>query len=320
MPLLTNSTYRPPLWARNAHVNTVLSAIGRQVTDITYEREHLTTPDDDFLDLDWFRSGNKRLLVVLHGLEGSTDRPYMRGMVRCAGDNNWDALALNFRGCSGEDNRQVRTYHMGETSDLNYVVWYALEKRNYASVALAGFSLGGNVVLMYLGRDRSDVPDAVVGGVAFSVPCHIPSANDCINNWENAVYRYRFMRTLNQKLRQKAMRFPEVLPNPAVKSTDFFSFDDYFTAPVHGFSDAQDYWESCSSLLYLPDIQKPTLLINAWDDTFLSRECYPEKLAAKHPSFYLEVPRWGGHVGFYTPGERYFWSEKRALEFLNSIS
>lgn len=319
MPLLTNSSYHPPVWARNAHINTIWSAIVRKVPDVSYERERLTTPDNDFLDLDWARSGHRQLLIILHGLEGNSGRPYMRGMTRCANDYGWDALALNFRGCSGEDNRQARTYHMGETGDLDYVVRYALEQGRYDSVALTGFSLGGNVVLMYLGRDRAKVPAEVVGGVAFSVPCHIPSANDCINKWDNALYRYRFMRSLNQKMRQKAARFPDVLPHAPTKNSTFLTFDDHFTAPVHGFTDAQDYWESCSSLSYLADIQKPALLVNAWDDTFLSTACYPEALAKKHPAFHLEIPRWGGHVGFYSPGQRHFWSEKRVMDFLGHL-
>lgn len=319
MPLLSNSSYRPPLWLRSAHVNTIWAALGRKIPDMHYERERLTTPDNDFLDIDWSTVGSTQLLILLHGLEGNTDRPYMRGMARCANDQGWDALALNFRGCSGEDNRQVRTYHMGETSDLHLVIEHALARGTYRSIALAGFSLGGNVVLMYLSRDRQQVPAAVVGGVAFSVPCHIPSANECINRWENALYRYRFMRTLNKKMQQKAARFPEALPHPQVRTTSFLTFDDHFTAPIHGFRDAQEYWESCSSLSYLTDVKKPVLLVNALDDTFLSDACYPWSLSENHPSLHLEVPQWGGHVGFFTPGQRHLWSEKRALAFLQAL-
>lgn len=317
MPLITQTRYRPEPFLRNPHVNTVWSAVGRRIADVRFQRERIATQDDDFLDLDWSLAGSDRLLVILHGLEGSTDRPYVRGMTRCANTYGWDVLAMNFRGCSGEENRQPRTYHMGETGDLQYVVQHALATGRYRRIGLAGYSLGGNVVMMYLGRDHQKVPQEVVGGVAYSVPCDIPSANERINRWDNFLYRYRFMRSLNKKLYTKAQHFPELFSDPLPRSTTFLTFDDYFTAPVHGFRNAMDYWTTCSSLPFLSDIRRPLLLVNAQDDTFLSESCFPRALAGKHPYFFLETPRWGGHVGFFNLRRRHLWSERRGIDFLN---
>lgn len=320
MPVHSAGHYRPEPLLRNAHLNTILPAVARKVTDLDYRRERLTTPDGDFLDVDWVENGQDRLLIALHGLEGSSDRPYVRGILRCAREQGWDGLGLNFRGCSGEDNRQLRTYHMGETTDLHWIIEQALATGRYRYIGLAGFSLGGNVVMMYLSRDREKVPGAVVGGVAYSVPVHIPSANERINHWENVLYRYRFMKTLNAKLRQKAARFPEAFPDPLPNTASFLTFDNFFTAPVHGFRDAVHYWTASGALRYLNALCRPVLLINALDDTFLSQRCYPEDLAREHQRLHLMMPRWGGHIGFFNWRRRHLWSEVQGMAFLEEKS
>lgn len=316
MPILSASDYRPHPLLRHSHSNTILSALIRKVSDTTYQRERIDTPDGDFLDLDWSRTGGDHLLIVCHGLEGNAGRPYVRGLIRAANDQGWDGLGLNFRGCSGEDNNQLRTYHMGETGDLHLVVNHALRQKNYKSVHLAGFSLGGNVVMMYLSRDADQVPDRVRSGVAYSVPCDIPSANQEIVRWQNFVYVYRFMRTLNQKMQEKVRQYPEQFAEPLPRSSSFMTFDDYFTAPVHGFEDARDYWESSSCRPYLPMLQRPAMMINALDDSFLSPECYPREEAAATDHFHLAIPKWGGHVGFLDFGRRHLWSEVKGMEFM----
>lgn len=320
MPVIDNSSYSARGIFRNPHINTVYPALFRKV-DLTYERERLSTPDGDFLDLDWSKTGSTKLIIALHGLEGSADRPYIKGMLRHFNDRGWDGLGLNFRGCSGEPNRRLRSYHMGETTDLDRVIQHIHSVGKYHSVVLTGFSLGGNVLLKYLGEKGREVPGFLKGAVAFSVPCFIPSANKEIDHWQNYLYLKRFLNSLNTKIEEKARRFPDQVRLPRPMPKNFLEFDGQFTAPIHGFEDAQDYWHSCSSLNFLPDIHLPTLLINAGDDTFLSKECYPYNQARKMKQFFLEVPRWGGHVGFCpSNGSKTYWSEKRALEFLKPLA
>ena len=317
MPLIERSDYRPAPLFRNPHVNTIYAALFRRVPGVRYERERITTADEDFLDLDWSKLGSDRLVIVLHGLEGSADRPYVRGMIRHFNRGGWDGLGMNFRGCSGEPNDCLRSYHMGETEDLNQVIRHALERGGYRRIALVGFSLGGNVVLKYLGEARRDRPREITAAVALSVPCDIATANREIAQWYNALYLRRFLRSLNAKMAEKQERFPDEAPAAAPPARSFQAFDDRFTGPIHGFRDARHYWEATGSIRFLPAIEVPALLINARDDTFLSAECYPAALAGKQASLYLEMPRWGGHVGFYErDAQGAIWSEKRALDFI----
>ena len=319
MPVVPNSTYRAFGIFRNTHANTMYPALLRKVEGVDYERERIGTPDGDFLDLDWSKVGSRQLLIALHGLEGSAGRPYIRGMMRYFNDQGWDGLGLNFRSCSGEPNRLLRTYHIGETGDLKLVIEHALQTGPYERIGLVGYSLGGNVVLKYLGEDPGQVAEEVVGGVAFSVPCDVKSANTEIDRWHNWHYRKRFLEGLNQKMEEKASRFPGQFQLPAQMPRDFREFDDKFTAPIHGFRSAEHYWTSSSAIHYIPDIERPALLVSAADDSFLSERCYPFKLAEPHSRFHLEVPRHGGHVGFVTRHPKgYYWTERRAYEFLGA--
>ncbi len=319
MPLIRTSTYRARGIFRNAHINTIYPAIFRKVKGLCYERERISTRDGDFLDLDWSPVGSKKLALILHGLEGGADRPYVRGMARYFNRKGRDALGLNFRGCSGEPNRKLRSYHVGETNDLRRVLAHCIDNRKYESIVLIGFSLGGNVLLKYLGEQPEEVPPEVRAGVAFSVPCHVESANREIDRWHNWPYRQRFMGSLNAKILEKAQLFPQRVSIPHPLPRDFGTFDDVFTAPIHGFRDAQDYWAQNSSLQFLPKLARPALLVSALDDSFLSSKCYPFELAKGHSRLFLETPRQGGHVGFVSRGETY-WSEHRAYEFVEEMA
>ncbi|MCB0636238.1 MAG: alpha/beta fold hydrolase [Lewinella sp.] len=320
MPLIPSSTYRAPWFFRQAHLNTIIPALLRPVAPLPYERTTPHTPDDDFVDLDWLTAGHDRLVIALHGLEGSADRPYIRGLMQYFTTRGWDGLAFNFRSCSGRPNRQIRSYHMGATADVKLAVGHALEQ-GYREIALVGFSLGGNVLLKYFGEEGEQLPAAVIGGVAFSVPCHIPTANVAIAHRQNRLYLWRFLKTLNRKMAEKVRRFPNQLSLPARMPRSFYEFDDFFTGPMHGFRGAEHYWESCSSLNFMPDIHRPVLLVNAQDDTFLSPSCFPVELARQHDFLFLETPSHGGHCGFMSFDEEGgIWSEQRAWVFLEQYS
>ncbi|MFK7931935.1 MAG: YheT family hydrolase [Saprospiraceae bacterium] len=316
MPFIANSTYQPPFFFRHYHLNTIYPALLRNVSGVNYERETIDTPDDDFIDLDWSKMGNgKQVVLVLHGLEGSADRHYIRGMIRQFNEQGWDGVGKNFRSCSGRPNRQKRSYHMGASDDLEVVINHLISI-GYEEIIVVGFSLGANVTLKYLGEQGTRLPPQVKAGVAFSVPLHIVSANLYINRPRNKLYLKRFLDSLNEKVRIKATLYPELKELiPAQLPRDFTEFDDIFTGPIHGFKDAHDYWIQTSSKQFLPNINVPTLIVNALDDSFLSPQCYPHAEAEANNLLYLETPKHGGHVGFTTWG-RTFWSEQRAWAFV----
>jgi hypothetical protein len=319
MPLIEASTYRPNRIFRFGHINTVYPALFRKVDGVTFQRERVDTPDGDFLDLDWSTIDSKRLLIALHGLEGMADRAYIKGMIRLFNQAGWDGLGLNFRGCSGELNKCLHSYHMGQTQDLGLVLQHCLEKKGYEEIALVGFSLGGNVLLKYLGEQGRGISSNIVGAIAFSVPCHIKSANVMIARKQNYFYLRRFLKSLNQKMIEKEQIYGDQVNPVYPLAKNFTEFDNRFTAPIHGFKDALDYWEQSSSLQFFPDIHVPTLLVNAQDDSFLSAECFPFQMAKQHKFLHLESPKYGGHVGFSSFGEDgVFWSEKRALAFIQA--
>jgi len=229
----------------------------------------------------------------------------------------WDVLAWNFRSCSGEMNRSARLYHSGETGDLHLLVSRAAAK--YDRVALVGFSLGGNMTLKLLGEAPEHLPRNLVGSVTFSVPCDLASSAARLDRPENRVYTQRFLRSLKHKVRAKAAQMPGIIDPAGVRSIKTFrEFDDRFTAPLHGFRDAADYWRQSSSRQFLSAIRIPALLVNARNDPFLGPECFPREEAAGSSVVFLEVPSSGGHVGF--PGfGGLLWSEARAMEFLGTL-
>lgn len=319
MPLLHHSTYRPPMFLANPHLQTVVPSIFRKVTGVEYCRERITTPDGDFIDLDWSTGHAGRAAIVLHGLEGSSERAYVLGMVKALNRGGWDAIAFNFRGCSGEINRTARFYHSGDTADLDRVVSHVAARGDYSELALVGFSLGGNVTLKYLGERGAHVLPLISGAAVFSVPCDLSSSAAKICGPGNRLYLKRFLRMLGEKVRMKAALMPDRISAQGYHEIkDFKQFDDRYTAPLHGFDSAEDYWRRASSKPFLENIVVPTLLVSAADDPFLAAECYPRAEAARSPAFFLEVPEAGGHVGFIAINERKeYWSESRAVAFLN---
>lgn len=340
MPLIEPSSYRPPVRFWNGHLQTIVPSLFRRVT-VDYVRERIETPDDDFLDLDWAyaSAGNGQssvgskgfadsdlptahspLIILSHGLEGDSSRPYVAGMVRYLTREGFDCLAWNFRSCSGEMNRQLRFYHSGATDDLNIVVQYAIGK-GYTHICLIGFSLGGNLTLKYIGERAHNLPSAIKKAVTFSVPLDLAASSSMIDRGFSRIYLRRFLRHLQAKVVGKEQLFPEKISAKDYRRIRTFAdFDNRYTAPLHGFRDAQEYYQQNSSIRFLRGIAIPTLIINAKNDPLLAPECYPEDLARELPNVYMEFPEQGGHCGFPSgdPVNGVYWSEQRALEFLTS--
>lgn len=254
-------------------------------------RERLELADGDFLDLDWCIRGGGRLAVLCHGLEGSSRDHYMRGMTRALGARGWDVLAWNYRGCGGEPNRLLSSYHSGKTDDLDAVIRHALTTRDHRTIDLVGFSLGGNLILKYLGESPGRTDRRLRRAVVFSVPCDLACSAGALSKWRNRLYMGRFLRALTEKLAEKDRRFPGRIDLSGLeKMSTFAEFDDRFTAPLHGFQSALDYWSRSSSRQFLNALSVPTLLVNAANDPFLGPRCYPFAEAEANPRLFLEVP------------------------------
>jgi len=316
MPIIA-SDYKSPLWLFSKHLQTIIPALFRDVKlSIPRQTERVTTPDEDFLDLDWYKVGSEKLVIISHGLEGDARRPYVLGMVKALTEAGFDVLAWNYRGCSGEINKHRRYYHSGETGDLDFVVNQI--PSNYKEIALVGFSIGGNITLKHLGEKGGNLNSRIKVAVTFSVPCHLQSAANHLAKPQNFIYLQRFLKSLSKKIKDKSVFYPDLDIQGLKKVKNFWDFDERYTAPINGFESAIDYWTKSSSLHYLATIAIPTLLINAKNDPFLTPECFPVKEAEANDLLYLETPAKGGHCGFYSYNKKNtYWSEKRAIEFIN---
>lgn len=318
MPVL-ESRYKAPVWFRNGYVSTVYSGLFRGAKKLVQERERIMLSDGDFLDIDWSYAKTKtnELMIVLHGLEGNAQRPYMTATASLCNENNIDAVCVNFRGCSGEDNLKYRSYHSGATEDLEDVITHVLSKKKYTKLYIKGFSLGGNLTLKYLG-ERTDIPKEIKAAIAVSVPCYLKGSCVELHKPKNKLYAIRFLNHLKKRLRKKVIQNPDYMDFKTIKSIKTLKqFDDVYTSKAHGFANAYDYYEKSSSLQFLPFIKTPTLIINALNDSFLSAECYPVSEAEKNPNLFLEIPKHGGHVAFIDKNNVYY-NETRTIEFIRN--
>lgn len=317
MPLIP-SNYNPPFLFKNGHISTIYAGIWRKILDFEQKRERIDLPDGDFLDLDWSHSKEptRKVVILVHGVEGNSQRAYIAGSAKQFNNQNYDACAINLRSCSGEINRLYRSYHAGGTEDLKEVVNHILNTKKYNQIFIQGFSLGGNLTLKYLGEGNS-VPNEIKAAVAISVPCNLNDSQLQFLKWENFVYGRRFKKQMVGKLILKQRIYPEKVSEETIKNLKTLrDFDDVYTSKAHGFKDALDYYEKCSCKQFLPNIKTPSLIINAQNDSFLGSDCYPIDEAKQNPNLYLEIPKYGGHVGFFGQNNVTY-TEKRAINFVN---
>jgi predicted alpha/beta-fold hydrolase len=320
LPLVPKSTYRRSRLFINGHVETIAPVLLRNVKGIEYERERIILMDGDFLDLDWVDNGKKRLVILTHGLEGDSCRQYILGMAKIFTLNGWDALAWNCRSCSGEMNRAKRMYHHGDIADIGEVINHALKRKNYETIVLCGFSMGANITMKYLGVHGKEVPDPVKAAVGFSAPTDLKAGAEILDNFENIIYRKRFLFYLKQKMVVKASQYPGIIDLENFNRIKVWrDFDEFFSAPLNDFKDAADFYEKASAKNYMTGITVPTLLVQALNDPILPPVCFPTALCENHEFIHLEIPKNGGHVGFWRPNHEFAWSEERAFEFIKGI-
>lgn len=319
-----NSSFSPAWWLPGAHLQTLWGKVVRSPIPVALIRERWETPDGDFVDL--LRAsappGRPRLLL-LHGLEGSPRSHYALGTLGEFHRRGWAADLLMFRSCSGEMNRTRRFYHSGETTDLAFALGRIIAQHPDAPLALAGVSLGGNVLLKFLGERGHDVPHQVRAAAAVSVPFDLARGSRRIERGFSRVYTRYFLKSLLRKAEAKLGVFPDLVPADALDDVrTLYDFDDRVTAPVHGFRDADDYYSRSSSIRWLGGIRLPTLLLNAVDDPFLPPEVLDEvrHIARSVPALEIEFPAHGGHAGFVGgpwPWSATYYIERRLADYFD---
>lgn len=314
------SEYDPPYIFKNGHFSTIYPNLLRKIKGVEQTRKRIELDDGDFIDVDWsFAPDNNRenLAIVIHGLEGNAQRQYILGLAKNLNEHQWNVAAINLRNCSGEVNRYYLSYNAGVSDDLHEIIQHIIHTYSYTTITLCGFSLGGNIMLKYLGEERI-LPKEIKAAVGISVPCDLYDSLIAINKPYNYIYQKRFILTLKRKLYERQKVFPDQIKAEDIKACNsLIDIDNLYTSKAHGYKDAIDYYTKCSCLQFLPNISIPTLLLNAKNDSFLGDKCYPEKEAQENSYLFLEIPEYGGHVGFYLPGGTYY-HEYKISHFLNT--
>ncbi len=314
--------YAPARWLPGRHAMTVFAHLARLPLRLAPRRERWELDDGDFLDVDRHGDPGAPTVVVLHGLEGSSRAPYVKRLVAAARARGLSAVAVNFRGCSGEPNRLPRLYHSGETGDLARVAARLAAEVPGRPLGLAGFSLGGNVVAKWLGERRDDLPPEVRAAAVVSAPFDLEACAAAMDasRGMGRLYRERFLRTLRAKALEKLRRFPGLpFDAPTVRRCrSFAAFDEAVTAPMNGFAGARDYWQRCSSGRFVRGVRRSLLAIASHDDPIVPTASLPLAAARANPALELEVHPVGGHVGFVAgpPWRFEFFAEERAASFL----
>ena len=319
----TPTPYVPPWWLPGAHSQTLAGKLLRAKPQLDVVAERIETLDGDFLDLAWMPESDPAapLVVVLHGLEGHTRRGYMVQMFVALARQGMRAVGLNFRGCSGEMNRTPRFYHSGETEDLALVVRLLKDRFPGRPITAVGFSLGGNVLLKFLGEEADRGGRSISAAVAISVPYDLSAGATALEQGFMARFYTRyFVRSLMGKARTKKHLLEGLVDLNAVdERSTLRAFDDAVTAPLHGFTDAEDYYERCSSQDFVARIRTPTLLLHSLNDPFLPPSAIPRTSISENTHLTLFVTETGGHVGFVegaVPWRASFWAEREAARFL----
>jgi uncharacterized protein len=314
--------FKPAWWLKNKHLQTLFPVLFPHKTNLLLIREDFHLPDGDILQLDWTtnKQENKPLIVLLHGLEGSSSSPYIQRMMKSALKYGLRAVCMHFRGCGGIPNKLSRAYHAGETEDLSFFLNYLTQKMGIIDkIFIAGFSLGGNVLLKWLGENPNN--KIITSAAAASVPFDLANSADCMDQGVSKIYQWWLLKCLKESILRKGnFESIGIKENEIENLKNFWEFDDKITAKIHGFLNANDYYLKSSSRQFLSKIKTPTLIIHSLDDPFMSPSCIPNKDELSI-STEFELSKNGGHIGFVSGAIPFFpqyWLEKKILNyFLN---
>lgn len=315
--MIVKSAFQPAWWLPGPHLQTLWPNLFRARLRLELRRERLELPDGDFLDLDWTVSPNGPLVLILHGLEGCSSSHYVAGILKALHAAGLRAVVMHFRGCSGEPNRLDRSYHSGETGDLHSVVQHLREREPATALAAVGYSLGGNVLLKWLGEQGESAP--VAAAVAVSVPFNLHQAAWRLERGFSRIYQSVLLQSLQRSVQRKFRHRSAPFDLAAVSRLNSFrAFDGMVTAPLHGFRSTDDYYTHSSCRQYLKHIRIPTLILHALDDTFMTPDAVPTSPDLSQ-SVSLELSECGGHVGFVAgalPWRPRYWLEERIPAYL----
>ncbi len=311
-------SYTAPFWLPDGHSQTIYPALFIRKPEVDYRRERWTTPDQDFIDVD-FVDGEvgKPLLVLFHGLEGSSNSHYARALMAHIKTLGWSGVVPHFRACSGEMNLAPRFYHSGDAQEIDWILHriHSERRENIGALYVCGVSLGGNALLRWLGESQQQA-QFVTAACAVSAPLNLTQSGATLSHNQNWMYTQKFLRTLKPKCLEKLKQFPKLFDREKMLAAkNLHQFDNIVTAPLHGYRDVEDYWHRASACLVLDDIRVPTLVLNAKNDPFLPARYLPLS-ASEH--VHLTYPEQGGHVGFAHgkfPG-RLQWLPQQLVQFL----
>jgi predicted alpha/beta-fold hydrolase len=312
--------YRAPWWLPGGHLQTIYSVYLDWRYRVVYLRERWDTPDGDFIDLDWIEGDLKKpLLVLFHGLEGSSRSHYALSLMQAVHELDWRGVVVMFRGCSGEINKLPRAYHSGDSAEIDWILRRLKAQNPQSTIYAVAISLGGNVLLKWLGEQGEEAGNIVKAAAAVSAPIDLMAAGDHLGQGFNLFYTRTFLASMKEKFLEKLKRFPKLVDREAMLgSRTLREFDDVVTAPLHGYKNTDDYWTRASSKPGLINIRVPTLLVNAKNDPFLPARALPSP-AEVSASVTLDYPQAGGHAGFVSgafPGHL-DWLPRRILQFFN---
>ncbi|QBQ54911.1 hydrolase [Nitrosococcus wardiae] len=316
--MIIPSNFRPAWWLPGSHAQTVWGSRFRPPFRVEFLWERLELPDGDFVDLAWSGQGKGPIVVVLHGLEGSYRSRYAAGLLRAVAQRGWRGVLLHFRGCSGEPNRLARSYHSGDTGDLQALLTILRQREPDTPLAAVGYSLGGNVLLKWLGEAGQQAD--LTAAIGVSVPFELGRAAWQLEQALSKAYQWSLVNALKRSVRHKFRYRDCPFDLQALEKVQTFKeFDDLITAPLHGFIDANDYWQRSSCRPFLRKIHIPTLILHSKDDPFLPQDAIPSA-SDLSPTVQLELSSGGGHVGFISghwPWQPQYWLEERIPEFLS---
>ena len=323
---LLETTFKAAWWLKNPHLQTLYPALLRRLKPLHCVRERLTTPDNDFIDLDWYGQAHQPLVMLLHGLTGSSQSLYIQGLQQQLSANGFRSVALNFRGCSGESNHLARCYHSGDTEDIDFLYQTVRQREPDTPIAAIGFSLGANVLLKWLGEQQKSVN--LFAAAAVSTPLVLGQCASKLDKGFSMIYRNRLLTELKVYIQNKQQHLERIGQTEQAarlkelgdlsKIDSFWQYDERVVAKLHGFQSAKDYYQRASSRQFLKSIAVPTLLIQALDDPFMTAAVIPDK-AELSSYVQLEITPHGGHVGFiagHNPFKPVYWLEQRLVQFL----
>lgn len=309
--------FKPAWWLRSPHLQTLWPVFFKKRHQLDLQPERVELADGDFIDLRWSKKTAQRTVLVLHGLEGSLDSHYANGIMHQLEQSRYKPVFMYFRGCSGRINRLPRAYHSGDTGDIETIVKHIKDKTGHYPYAVVGYSLGANALLKWLGETGDESP--VQRAVAISVPFRLQDAAQRLEQGASKIYRNHLLASLRRTYIEKFQQLTSPLNVDVKNLKSFWEYDDKVTAPLHGFTGADDYYDRCSSRQYLKGIRVPTRIIHALDDPFMFPTTVPGVHELNHCIDFLSVNH-GGHVGFIagkTPFSAYSWSEKKIIEFMD---